>query len=394
MFKERTAEAAYIHIPFCVRKCHYCDFVSFPGADQATLATYHRALVREMIAAGVWASRQGEPGGVRRLQTVFLGGGTPTVQDPERLAELLDVLNQTFGLAADGEFTLEANPGTVTEQGLVTLRHGGFNRISFGLQAAQPALLRRLGRIHGPDDFVSGVRMAEQAGFRAINADLMFGLPDQTLEDVAATLELILGLPISHVSFYSLSLEDGTPLKSWCDANPGHLPDEGLERAQYDLIRRTLARAGFEHYEISNAARPGHRCRHNLTYWTGQPYYGFGVAAHSYLQGVRRGNTTSLQDYLDQYSPSAPSHEFPMGSVEEVVDEAEAGKEMLMLGLRLIDGVRFADYAARFGCDLREHFAEPVNRLIGRGLLHMDETGIRLTETGIHLANQVFCEFV
>ncbi len=392
---QAAATAAYVHIPFCVRKCSYCDFVSYPGQSLATRQAYQAALLREIGLAAHWAASQPSAVADGPLRTVFFGGGTPTVLAPEQLTGILQALDQGFGLAPDGEFTLEANPGTVSAAGLATLRRGGFNRISFGLQASQPALLARLGRIHGPEDFQASVQMAAQAGFASINADLMFGLPDQTLDDIAQTLRLVLSLPVNHVSFYSLTLEEGTPLQAWCEANPGHLPDDDAERAQYDLIRGTLRQAGFEHYEISNAARPGQRCRHNLVYWAGLPYYGFGAAARSYLQGVRRANPDDLPAYLEQYGPgSAASQPGPAGRIEEIVDRKEAEKEMLLLGLRLLEGVRYADFAERFGSDLRDRFSGQIGDLTRRGLLEANESGIRLTAIGLDLANQVFGAFV
>lgn len=386
--------AAYVHIPFCRKKCSYCDFISYPGQPSAVRQAYCAALLREISqTASLLKAQPGEQPG--RLQTVFVGGGTPTVLDPEQLAGILQALSAGFGLEETGEYTLEANPGTVTAASLWICRQAGFNRISFGLQAIQPHLLRLLGRIHDREDFVESVRNAAQAGFHSINADIMFGLPGQTLADVAETLELILQMPIDHISFYSLTLEEGTPLQAHCAANPGLLPDEADERAQYHLIRKSLQAAGFEHYEISNAARPGHRCRHNLTYWLGQSYYGFGAAAHSFVQGVRRANTADLETYIGKfadYSFSQPL--FPAAEILETIDGAEAKKEMLLLGLRLLEGVRFTDFAARFGCELRSCFGEAVDCLAGRGLLLQDKQGIRLTLSGLDFANQVFQEFV
>ncbi|HBP39079.1 MAG TPA: hypothetical protein DD640_10155 [Clostridiales bacterium] len=231
----------------------------------------------------------------------------------------------------------------------------------------------------------------------------MIGLPGQTLADAEATVQALLGLPVDHISFYSLSLEEGTPLQKQCAANPDLLPDELTEREQYHRIRQMLRQAGFEHYEISNAARPGHRCRHNLVYWSGNPYYGFGAAAHSYLQGVRRSNPAGLDAYIGMFGkddrsagPSGRPGEglYPAGRVEETVDGEGARKEMLMLGLRLLEGVRSQDFYDRFGCDLQSCFAGQISQLVRRGLLQADADGIRLTLAGLDLANQVFCEFV
>ena len=391
---ETLPEAAYVHVPFCQKKCSYCDFISYPGQPAAVRQTYCTALLQEIRqTAGLLKMKSGEI--VPRLSTVFVGGGTPTVLEPEQLSNILQALADGFGLDEAGEYTLEANPGTVTAASLQTCRQAGFNRISFGLQAAQPHLLRLLGRIHDRDDFVASVQIAALAGFRSINADIMFGLPGQTLADVSETIALLLQLPIDHISFYSLTLEEGTPLHQLCTSNPSLLPDEDAERAQYHLIRQSLQKAGFEHYEISNAARPGHRCRHNLTYWLGHSYYGFGAAAHNFVQGVRRANTADLKAYIEKFTATFFNQPlFPASEIMETVDEAEAKKEMLLLGLRLLEGVSFADFAARFGSDLRSCFGEVVGRLASRGLLLADEQGIRLTPGGLDLANQVFQEFV
>lgn len=378
--------AAYVHIPFCVQKCSYCDFVSFANQTATDQAAYSLALQREIAAFG---DRQ-------KLETVFVGGGTPTILPAKELAAILHALEAAFGFTEDGEYTLEANPGTVTQEGLIQCRQAGFNRISFGLQAVQPNLLSTLGRIHSSTDFTASVNMAVKAGFQSINADIMFGLPDQTLDDVAETVEFVLSQPIDHVSFYSLSLEDGTPLQAICAREPERLPSEETERAQYQLIRQTLQGAGFEHYEISNAALPGKQCRHNLVYWQARSYYGFGAAAHSLIQGVRRANTSDLKVYADVWRPdgNGDHDQFAAAQILEKLDQNETRKEVMLLGLRLLAGVSNQDFRDRFGIDLRACFAGQIELLVRRGLLAEDQTGVRLTPLGLDLANQVFMEFV
>jgi oxygen-independent coproporphyrinogen III oxidase len=391
----QPAGSAYVHIPFCVRKCSYCDFCSYPGQSAAKQADYTAALLREIAAAGCWARGADGPA-TRPLDTVFVGGGTPTVLPAEQLSAILAALRRELGLAGDGEFTLEANPGTVDDAGLRACRQAGFNRISLGLQAIQPHLLDILGRIHTRDDFVAGVVLAKDCGFQSINADIMFGLPGQTTRDVADTVDFLLDMPVDHLSFYSLSLEEGTPLKALCDARPELLPDEETEREQYHLIIERLVKAGFVHYEISNAARPGRTCRHNLVYWQGRSYFGFGVAAHSFLQGVRRGNTVGLDDYLQAFRPVEPGAVDPFAAAEllETLDARSAMNEMMMLGLRLLAGVAWRDFADRFGVGLMDVFGPRIAALKKRGLLETDETGVRLSRAGLDLANQVFMEFV
>jgi oxygen-independent coproporphyrinogen III oxidase len=390
--------ATYVHIPFCVRKCAYCDFVSFAGQPAAMHQRYGAALRREIGLAAAAAGAAEYPhaaSGQPPLASVFFGGGTPTLLDGELLAGILDGIRDGFGLSPDCEVTLEANPGTVTADQLAACHRAGFNRISLGLQASQARLLRLLGRIHSYEDFLESVALAHQAGFKSINADILFGLPGQTLADVAETTRLILRLPIDHVSFYSLMLEEGTPMYDRYAEAPEDLPDEDLEREQYHLISRLLREEGFDHYEISNAARPGRRCRHNLTYWQGLPYYGFGVAAHSYRHGVRCANTTDLATYLAAFeTPDNPNGAGAAARELEVIDVSAARKEMVLLGLRLLDGVSAQAFSDRFGCRLEDVFAAEIDRLAGRRLLIHDAAGIRLSPLGLDLANQAFQEFV
>jgi len=428
------ARAAYVHWPFCQQKCAYCDFVSWssrPGEQ----AVYTQLLKHEMETVGTWSRQHGL---TVPLASVFFGGGTPSLADPADLAAILDLLRLQFGLDPEAEITLEANPGTLRPGQLADLRQAGFNRISFGLQAAQDHLLQTLGRIHTYAEFVTSVRDARDAGFDRISADLMLGLPGQTLTDALETVERVLALGIDHVSYYSLIIEPGTPFADFYLDHPDQLPDEDLERTIYHAVRDRLAAAGLPSYEISNAARPGQECRHNLVYWRGEPYYGFGVAAHSYLAGTRRGNTTDWRTYASawggagedaQVRDSAGADEagrtqsragvregqgeagvgqsaaelrqqaeWPFLALEssEVIDSAEARKEFFLLGLRLTQGVTWADYQARFGADddARDRFAAEFRRLLGRGLIEIDDLGVRLTPLGLDLANQAFSEFV
>ncbi|MBP1757165.1 MAG: coproporphyrinogen-3 oxidase [Firmicutes bacterium] len=386
--------AAYVHWPFCQRKCAYCDFVSWPaGAGQTDL--YTQCVLNEIAAVSAWSHQNGL---AQPLATVFFGGGTPSLARPDQLAAILAALSDQFGLADDAEITIEANPGTVTAQALQQLHTAGFNRISFGLQAAQDSLLQTLDRIHTCADFVQSVRAAREAGFARISADLMLGLPGQTLADIKASLDLLLELGINHISYYSLIIEPGTPFADRYLDRPDLLPDEALEREMYHLVVDRLAEQGIRAYEISNAAAPGEMCRHNLVYWCGQPYYGFGIAAHNYAGGVRRGNTEDWRDYSriwgEQSAPGTGDWPFLASNSSELIDELEARKEMFLLGLRLIDGVAWADFEARFGLDARDLFAAAFSRLQRRGLLICDSKGARLTGTGLDLANQVFAEFV
>lgn len=416
--------AAYIHWPFCHSKCQYCDFVSWAGCTELQPA-YLASLQREIAAVSQWIRRQGL---ARPLTSLFIGGGTPTLLPPAGLASLLDTVRANLGIEPAAEVTLEANPGTVNPAGLLTLRQAGFNRISFGLQAAQAHLLHRLGRIHTASQFVDSVRWARTAGFRRISVDIMLGLPGQTLADVEETLDLLASLAIDHVSYYSLIIEPETPFYDLYANHPEQLPNDDLERTMYHRVRDILTARGLPPYEISNSARPGEACRHNLVYWQAQPYYGFGAGAHSYLAGWRRGNTTCLADYLAawpaaadtgtvrsavpvaavQTAPSTslaaadaagdsadlPGPPFPAAVSQDWISDAEASREMLLLGLRLSSGVRWQDFQARFGCDARTVFAAEWIDLQRRDLVILDEAGVRLSPRGLDLGNQVFMAFV
>ncbi|NLM15736.1 MAG: radical SAM family heme chaperone HemW [Clostridiaceae bacterium] len=385
--------AAYVHIPFCRSKCHYCDFCSFPDPTEASLSAYVDALCREINQMGENISEQKSK---VPLRTIFFGGGTPTILSPGQLIRILDAIRNAFGWEPESEITLEANPGTVTAEGLAALRLAGFNRLSFGLQAMQPHLIRWLGRTHTPDDFLAGIDMARAAGFTSINTDIMFGLPGQTLADVEQTVCQVLALPIEHLSFYSLIVEENTPLQAMVEISPQLLPDEDSERAQYRRIIELVTAAGMTHYEISNAALPGQECRHNLVYWHGNFYYGFGVSAHAFTQGVRRANTADLTVYLQGWGRSQaglPDRSF-LSTELEIIDRKSAMKEMMLLGLRLLSGVSAQRFYHRFGVGLEDVFGPQIVRMTRRGLLAFDREGVRLTPIGLDLANQVLMEFV
>lgn len=403
--------AAYVHIPFCVKKCAYCDFVSFACSDKNKHNAYVDALLNEINLAAAYYQKS-SPALLQPLQSLFLGGGTPTALDAGQIVRIILQIRRVFGLAPDCECTIEANPGTVTREKLEQYRSVGINRLSFGLQAVQPHLLSLLGRIHTADDFRAGVLAARDAGFTNISADILIGLPRQTLRDVRQTVTEICLLPLTHVSFYSLILEEGTPLACAHAAGKITLPKDTGERAQYHLVRRSLASRGFVQYEISNSARPGYASRHNRVYWQALPYLGFGVAAHSYVAGIRSGNTTDLNRYLRLFGieptselradPSAAANDAltewqaarPAATVTEIIDRSEAMREMMLLGLRLTDGVRDSDFRERFGESFFSVFSAEIDQLSRQGLVVIRNDRIRLNLRGLDLANQAFRLFV
>lgn len=380
-----TALAVYVHIPYCARKCAYCDFNSYDRFGEDQVERYLRALEREMELASGRPDVAGRP-----VTSVFVGGGTPTILSGEQLAGLLHRLGQLFPLAAGAEVTSEANPGTVDRAKLETMREAGFNRLSLGAQALQDRLLERLGRIHRASEVEESVTVARQVGFTNINLDLMYGLPEQTPADWEETLRWALGLHPEHVSAYSLIVEAGTPFGALHERGLLPLPDEDLEAAMDETALAWLAGAGYEAYEVSNYARDGFRCRHNQVYWYNEEYLGLGAGAFGYLAGERYWNLRRPQDYA---SALLTEDRLP-GEGSERPDRATSMGETMMLGLRLTEGVELERFRRRYGQDVTEVYADPVARLVGLGLLERTPERLRLTPRGRQVGNRVFSEFL
>jgi oxygen-independent coproporphyrinogen-3 oxidase len=373
----------YIHIPFCARKCRYCDFLSFADADASLRETYVRALVLEIEGQGALY------GDRFCADSVFLGGGTPSLLSAEQLSRVLSALSRAFSIARDCETTMEANPGTLDERLLDAALSRGVNRLSLGVQALPGRLLRALGRIHTRADFLASYGAARRAGFANINLDLMFAFPGQTPSDWRESLEEALDLGPEHISFYSLQLEEGTPLHADVSAGALAAVCEDADREMYHFAVRALARAGFEHYEISNAAKPGFRCRHNLKYWSMEPYLGLGLGAHSYADGTRFSNTEDLHAYI-----AAAGDPARLRARAHANTRADCISEYMFLGLRKTEGVSEAAYAREFGEDIRARFGAEISRLSGEGLLEEDRGMLRLTPRGIDISDSVFVSFV
>ncbi|QQE77349.1 radical SAM family heme chaperone HemW [Alicyclobacillus sp. SO9] len=372
--------ALYVHIPFCGSRCHYCDFATFV-APHPVRETYLDALLQELK----WLSEMH----TTPLKSVFIGGGTPTLLSVEQLERLLKGIQDSFQLKEDAEFTIEANPGTVTEEKLRMLRQYGVNRISFGAQTFNDTLLLAIGRLHDADTVDKSIRMAQSAGFKRISIDLMFGLPDQTLLDVRASIQRFLDYNLEHVSAYWLKVEKGTPFHDWQEQGMLPLPGEDAEADMYEEVRRLLTDAGYEHYEISNFALPGAASVHNLVYWHNEPYLAAGVGAHGYVMQTRYENTRHLSQYIDAVRngkrPVADSHE---------VTAEEYAENTMMLGLRLREGVSDSRFRALHGTGMLELFRSVIERLEGQGLLEWADDTLRLTPMAWPIANLVFEEFV
>ncbi|CAG7639587.1 Heme chaperone HemW [Paenibacillus solanacearum] len=379
--RTQTPKAVYIHIPFCTNKCHYCDFNSYVLKGQPVM-DYLDALEREMEQTAA----QVPPG---EIETVFVGGGTPTVLLPDQMESFLSRVRAYFpNLAPNAEFTMEANPGTTDLEKLQAMKAGGVNRISFGVQSFNNALLEGIGRIHNTDDVYRSLENARAAGFTNMSIDLMFGLPKQTIQIMKDTLREALALNLPHYSIYSLKVEENTLFHTLYQRGQLPLPEEDEEVGMFELIMDTLRGAGYGQYEISNFARPGFESRHNMMYWRNQSYYGLGAGAHGYVHGLRHVNIKGVQPYIDATRSGLPILE------KNEVDREEAMEDFMMVGLRMRRGVRRADFMEQFGCEPESVFGAVIDKFLRLELLERTEEGYKLSDRGLPLGNEVFGEFL
>lgn len=378
---DQRTEAVYIHIPFCTNKCFYCDFNSYVLKDQPVM-DYLRALDKEMEL-----TVQANPPG--RIKSIFVGGGTPTVLKPNEMEYFLQSVKRHFPEWSDSiEFSMEANPGTTDLEKLSVMRQGGVNRISFGVQAFQNTLLTDIGRIHDTDDVYRSLDNARRAGFDNMSIDLMFGLPNQTLDMLAESVDKALELELPHYSIYSLKVEENTLFHTMYQRNQLPLPDEEDELNMYLLLMERMKAAGYKQYEISNFAKPGFESRHNMTYWRNEDYYGLGAGAHGYVGRQRHVNIKGVNPYNEAANKGLPRLE----SFE--ISREEAMEDFLMVGLRVLDGVSRSRFREQFGISMEEVFAGPLNKMVGAGLLDATEDGYKLSSKGILFGNDVFGEFI
>ena len=388
--KTKRPLSIYIHIPFCVRKCLYCDFLSAPASGE-TMEAYASCLCREIEAAGkLYPDHE--------VRTVFFGGGTPSILKKERICQILEALRRAFSLAEDAEITIEVNPGTVDADKLAAYYAAGINRLSIGVQSLQGNELQALGRIHSTEDFFQTYSVAIKSGFNNINVDLMSAIPEQTLESCQDTLRQLLSLdrPPSHISAYSLIIEEGTPFYE----NTPVLPDEEMDRLFYKITNDILKAAGYHRYEISNYAREGCECRHNRVYWERGEYLGFGIGAASLMQETRFSNIRDLQTYLKLLSGEAadrPSTGQLMEHLRQEVShltEREQMEEFMFLGLRLTEGVSKKRFFKTFGKKFTDVYPGISEKLIREGLLVQEGDRLKLTELGLDVSNRVMAEFL
>jgi oxygen-independent coproporphyrinogen-3 oxidase len=402
----------YIHTPFCVKKCDYCDFLSFPG-DSRTQIRYVHALLQEIR---YWGSRMS--GYV--VPTVYIGGGTPSWLDPELVTVIMETVFTNFTVEAGAEISMECNPGTVTAAKLKSYLRAGINRLSIGLQSADNEELKILGRIHTYEQFLKTYELARKAGFENINIDLISGIPYQTLEKFMHSLQQVVRLKPEHVSAYSLIIEKNTPfyhqykfdaVAQQAGLRTEILPDEDevyrITKATQDI----LSQAGYEQYEISNFAKPGYACRHNIGYWTRENYLGMGLGASSLLENVRYANTRDLYDYMDRCAHITPQPQeafhgedtkpaegawygCSLHDAADVVERKSQIEEFMFLGLRMNAGVTRADFERNFGVPIEAVYLEVINKLRHQGLLRMVEGRIFLTDRGMDLANYAMAKFL
>lgn len=366
----------YIHIPFCAKKCEYCDFLSGPAGGKEQRA-YVQALLKEIRAA--------EEGQGRSVSSIFIGGGTPSLLKEDLLGSILNEIYEKFNLEPEAEISIEVNPGTVSLKKLEAYRRMGINRLSIGLQSTDDRELKTLGRLHNYAQFLETYQAAGNAGFNNINIDLMSALPDQTYEGWVTNLRRTAELSPAHISAYSLIIEEGTPFA----LRELNLPDEETEYRMYEDTAAILKEYGYEQYEISNYAKKGKRCRHNVGYWTRCDYLGFGLGAASLWGNKRFSNTADMEEYLKNSA-------FPerIRLMEPILSREDEMAEFMFLGLRMTEGVSEAAFRQEFGVEMREIYGEVLKKYTGMGLLEEKDGRIFLTRKGIHVSNSVMSDFL
>lgn len=369
----------YVHIPFCKRKCEYCDFISYSNKD-SKIKEYIEAVKKEIELQKIKSE----------ITTIYIGGGTPSYIDSKFIKEIMAELRKK-NVSKDAEITIEVNPGTVTLEKLKDYKDAGINRLSIGLQTTKDELLKQIGRIHNFEQFVETYKMARKVGFQNINVDLMLGLPNQRIKDLKESLESIIQLIPEHISVYSLIVEDGTPIANKIQNGELELPNEDLERNMYWYVKNTLELNGYKHYEISNFAKPGYESKHNMNCWSQKEYIGIGIAAHSYRDITRYSNTENLGEYIRNVQNEKLERD---RIIHEIQKEDDTKKEYMLLGLRQIDGVRISKFKEKFGDNPIYLFRNELKKLSDENLISVDEDNIKLTNKGIDLANLVWEEFV
>ena len=374
----------YIHIPFCVQKCYYCDFVSYTNKD-CIIPKYVQAVKNEILN---FIQKNKDI----KISTMYIGGGTPSYIASKYIKEIMDLLNEQKILENTKEITIEVNPKTANIEKLEEYKKMGINRLSIGLQSTENRLLEQIGRIHNYQDFLDTYNMAKKVGFKNINVDLMIGLPNQNLKDVKKSVEELIKLNPQHISVYSLIVEENTPIYKILETGKIKLPDEELERNMYWYVKNKLELNGFKHYEISNFAKEGYESKHNMDCWSQKEYIGFGVAAYSYIDDVRFGNIDNIEKFIE----NCLNNKFEENKIIEEIEDniLNKEKEYMLIGLRKIDGISIQEFKNKFGENPIFVFKNELNKLVEEKLIKIDYDKIFLSNKGLDLANIVWEEFI
>lgn len=374
----------YVHIPFCVQKCFYCDFISFANKKEM-IKDYIEALKKEIeyVGADLVFSQNS------KITTIYIGGGTPSFIDSEYIVNILDTIKSKFKVCKNAEITIEINPGTVTKEKLEDYIKCGINRVSVGLQSTDNKLLNEIGRIHTYEQFLNTYEMVRSVGFKNVNVDLMLALPNQTIEILEDSLKKVIAIKPEHISVYSLILEEGTKLYDLVGSGKLKLVNEDVERKMYWKVKNVLEQNGYKHYEISNFAKKGFESKHNLNCWEQKEYLGMGLAAHSYANKTRYSNTNDLEEYIKNINEGKNTK-----IIHETQKETEEQKEYMLLGLRKIEGVSISKFKEKFVQNPIYIFRKELNKLVEQELVEVDIDSIKLTNKGLDFANLVWKEFV
>ena len=374
--------SVYIHIPFCKRKCYYCDFSSFQNCSHSDIDEYMKHLLREI-------ELYRDLGKSYRIDTLFIGGGTPSMISSKWIEKLLFGIREVFSFTENPEISIEGNPDTLTYEKMAHYFELEINRLSIGLQSDDRKILKTLGRIHGFEDFLESLEDARRVGYKNINSDLMFGLPGQSLNTFQNTLVEVTKLKIPHISAYGLIINENTIIGERIEQGILPEPDEDVEVDMYNFLRKFLMDQGYEHYEISNFGKPGFQCRHNRTYWKNRNYLGLGLGAHSSMDGVRFYNLESFSSYHQKLQAG----EKPIAGSQDISKEEQL-RESLMLGLRLTEGIAISCLESRYKTNVEESVLNKFNEFTKLGLLETSGNRLRLTEKGFYLSNSVFREII
>jgi oxygen-independent coproporphyrinogen-3 oxidase len=369
----------YIHIPFCIKKCGYCDFYSVKWDEESENIYIHSA-INEIKSYYELSSKY-------VVDSIYMGGGTPSIINPKNLEKIISAIRSIFTVEENSEISMEANPNSLWEN-IKTYGEIGINRLSIGIQSLNDNILKRIGRIHNSKEALQAIDRAISFGFENINADVMFNIPGQTVDDINDTISKLVTKQIRHISFYSLKLEEGTPMYLLKKNKKIVMPEEDLEREMYYAGRNIMEKHGLMQYEISNFSVKGYECRHNLKYWKQEEYIGIGPSAHSFLGNVRFSNPSDLTEYIT----SGENGVFERNTLEEM-DENDIKFEYIMLRLRLTEGLKFADFKNKFSIDFKEAYKEQIKHLTENNLIESDDDAIRLTKRGMDLSNYVFSQF-